>query len=167
MRKVLLVLAAVPLALGPSAVAHANPSDGGSQCQTPNVDMQYDVAQFTFAVSLPASGCATREHRMFDLDTDITRMDNNGSHDETEWSTTCGPFRSAADAGPGDPAPQYSCDLSVSFDHPNVEVAQYDVEITYPAMGDRTMSAVYFCRSDGNNTACEVNAPPTEGDAGQ
>ena len=165
MRKVLLVLAAVPLVVGPS-VAHAEGSGGGSPCQVPKVDTHYDVDQLAVDVSLPAGGCPTREHRVFDLDTAVTRMDNNGSRDVSGRSRTCGPYRSAADVGPGEPAPQYRCDLSLAVDHPQVEVAQYDVDITYPgASGDRTWDMVLFCRSEGGNAACEMNAPPAERDA--
>jgi len=165
-RKVLLLLAAVPLVVGPASAGHAEGSGGGSPCPVPTVDTHYDPRQLAVQVSLPASGCPTREHRVFDLDTAVTRMDNNGSRDVNGRSTSCGPYRSAADAGPGAPAPRYSCDLALAVDHPQVEAAQYDVDITYPGdRGDRTWDMVLFCRSQGGNAGCETNAPPAERDA--
>jgi hypothetical protein len=162
-RRVLPVLAAVPLVVVAPAVAHAGSPDGESPCQVPTIETQYDADKFMVQVSLPASGCAAREHRMFELATTVTRMDNNGSHDVSDRSTMCGPFRSAADVE-GD-AGQYGCDLSVAVDHPNVEAAQYDIDITYPgATGDRTMSDVVFCRSDGGTGSCEELAAPAERD---
>jgi hypothetical protein len=155
-RKVLLVLAAVPLVVAPPAFAHPESSGGESRCQVPKVETQYDVDQFRVFVSVPASGCAAREHRQFELVTKVTRMDNHGSHDVSDWSTMCGPFRSVDDVEPGDAPPQYSCDLSVAVDHPQVENAQYDIEITYPgAVAERTMTGVLFCTSDGDNAGCD------------
>jgi hypothetical protein len=169
-RKVLLVLAAVPLVVlplvtAPAALAHAVPSDGESHCAVPKVDPQYDVDLLTVHVSLPASGCAAREHRMFDLAMTVTRMDNNGSHDTLDSGTTCGPFRSAGDVEPGAPAPQYRCDHAMGVDHPRVEAAQYDIDLTYPgADGQRTTTDVLFCRSDADNASCETLAPASERD---
>jgi hypothetical protein len=105
---------------------------------------------------------------MFELATTATRMDNHGSHDESDWSTICGPFRSADDVEPGYPPGQYSCDLSVAVDHPNVEAAQYDIDVTYPSdSGDRTMTEVVFCRSDRDNASCERLGTTAERDAGR
>ena len=103
---------------------------------------------------------------MFDLDMTVTRMDNNWSHDVSDWSTTCGPFRSADDAEPGYSPGQYSCNLSASLDHPNAEVAQYNFDLSYPgASGERTVTAVVFCRSDADNADCEDAGMTPERDA--
>jgi hypothetical protein len=167
-RKVLLVLASVPLVAlplvtAPAALAHAARSDGESHCAVPKVDPQYDVDLLTVHVSLPASGCAAREHRMFDLAMTVTRMDNNGSHDTLDSGTTCGPFRSAGDVEPGDPTPQYSCDYAMGVDHPKVEAAQYDIDLTYPdADGQRTTTHTLFCRSDADQAAWEDLGPSAE-----
>ena len=74
-----------------------------------------------------------------------------------ERSAVCGPFRSADDFEPGDAPSQYSCNLAVFLDHPEVEQAvQYDVEITYPgAAAERTMRLFTFCTSDGEHASCE------------
>jgi len=169
-RKVPLVLAALPLVLVPltasPALAGNDASGAGSGCAIPKVATQYDAHQLTVFVSLPASGCAAREHRIFDLDMTVTRMANHWSHDVSDWTTTCGPFRSADDAEPGYPPGQYSCNLSAALDHPNVEVAQYNVDLTYPgASGERTVTAVAFCRSDADNASCEDVRMTPERDA--
>jgi hypothetical protein len=95
-------------------------------------------------VSLPASGCASREHREFELPTEVIRMDNHGGRYVSYWGTTCGPFRSAEDFEPGDSAPEYSSELSVAVDHPKVENAQYDIEISTlaSAVGRRVVLAI-------------------------
>jgi len=171
-RKVPLVLAALPLVLAPltasPALARDDSSGARSACPVPTVDTDYDVHQLTVHLSLPVSGCAAREHRTFDLATTVTRMDNNGSHDGLDAGTTCGPFRSASDVGPGEAAPQYSCDLGVAVDHPDVEAAQYDIDVTYPGPADdRTVTDVLFCRSDGDNASCEDLGTTGERDAGR
>jgi hypothetical protein len=73
-----------------------------------------------------------------------------------ERSAMCGPFRSAEDFGAGE-APQYSCDLALFLDHPEVENnAQYDVDVSYPgASAGRTTSVFTFCSSDGKAASCE------------
>ena len=107
MRKVPLVLAALPLVLAPltasPALAGDNASGAGAGCAIPKVATQYDAHRLTVFVSLPATGCAAREHSIFDLDMTVTRMANHWSHDVSDWTTTCGPFRSAGDAEPGFP----------------------------------------------------------------
>lgn len=170
MRKVLLALAAVPLVVVPAASAHAErpDRDGKPDCPAPTVETTYHVDQLRVFVSLPASGCAAREHSMFDLTATVTRMDNQGSHDVRRETASCGPFRSAADAEPGDPPGTYSCDLTLAFHHPKSEAAQYDIDLTYPGGdGERTISHVLFCRSDGDQASCERSGPSAERDAEQ
>ena len=107
-------------------------------------------------MSLPASGCHSREHRIFTLSAMISRLDNGGGRDVTDWSVDCGPFRAASDFEPGAEAPQYFCDLGVALDHPPVETAQYDVEVTYPgAAAERATRLFSFCTSDGETATCE------------
>lgn len=60
----------------------------------------------------------------------IARLDNHGRRDVVERTTVCGPFRSADDFEPGYASPQYSCNLAVFLDHPEMEQGiQYDVEV--------------------------------------
>jgi hypothetical protein len=99
-------------------------------------------------LSLSVSGCAARQHRVSDLSTTVTRMDDN--------------------AGPGEPAAQDSCDLGVAVTHPETEAAQYDIEVTNPGDGgEGTTTTMVFCRSDGDNVGCEVPTPPAEHDAAE
>jgi hypothetical protein len=73
-----------------------------------------------------------------------------------DWSVDCGPFRSPGDFESPDEAPRYSCNLAVFLDHPQVETAQYDVDVSYPgAGGQRTTSVFTFCTSDGTTASCE------------
>ncbi len=94
MRKVPLVLAALPLVLAPltasPALAGDNASGAGAGCAIPKVATQYDAHRLTVFVSLPATGCAAREHSIFDLDMTVTRMANHWSHDVSDWTV---PFR--------------------------------------------------------------------------
>ena len=115
-----------------------------------------DTQAFTAVVSLPATGCHSREHRIFTLSASISRLDPEGGRDIADRSVECGPFRSADDVEPGDAQPNYMCDLAVSIDHPEVETVQYDVEISYPgADATRTMRLFAFCTSDGNTASCD------------
>jgi hypothetical protein len=156
MRKLLLLSAAVPLLFAPSAFAGDKPAERESVCRVPDIDLTYDTETFTALVSLPASGCTSREHRQFVLSASISRLDHEGGRDVVERSAMCGPFRSASDFESAGEAPQYFCDLAVFLDHPELESAQYDVEVTYPgAAAERTTSVFTFCTSDGNTAPCE------------
>lgn len=157
MRKVILLAAAVPLILAPPALADTGEAKAESVCQEPKIDLGYDVKTFSANVSLPASGCASREYRIFTLGVAIARLDHHGGRDETEWSVDYGPFRAASDMAPGEVAPQYSCDLDVAWDHLKVEEdVQYDVTVSYPGAGmDHTASVFTFCTSDGKTASCE------------
>jgi hypothetical protein len=66
MRKCLLLVAAVPLILAPPALAGTEGAEtkSGSICRVPDIDLSYDTESFSVLVSLPASGCHTREHRI-------------------------------------------------------------------------------------------------------
>jgi hypothetical protein len=165
MRKLVLLAAAVPLVFGPAALAaDQKPDEPRSVCRVPDVDLVYDTHDLMVLVSLPVDGCRSRQGRVFPLSASITRLDNSGGRDVADWGVDCGPFRSdenAADHGD----PPSSCDLNVAYEHPEVESAQYDVEVTYPgATAERTMSAVVFCRSDGDWGSCEELAPSAERD---
>jgi hypothetical protein len=163
MRKLALLAAAVPLVFAPTAHATDRQPERRSVCQVPDVDLIYDTHDLMVLVSLPVDGCRSRQDRVFPLSASITRLDNMGGRDVADWSVDCGPFRSDDNAADHDPPS--SCDLNVAYEHPEVESAQYDVEVTYPgAAADRTMSAVVFCRSDGDWGSCEELAPSAESD---
>jgi hypothetical protein len=155
MRKLVLLAAAVPLLLAPSAVAAEKKAERESVCRVPDVDLSYDTETFTTLVTLPVSSCKSREHSQFMVSASISRLDNDGGRDVIERSAMCGPFRSADDFEDGK-APQYSCTMALWLDHTTVETAQYDVEVTYPgASAERTMRLFTFCTSDGTNASCE------------
>ena len=155
MRRALFLLAAVPLIVVPPALAQDR-TDGESSCPVPDISSSYDVQAFSVHVSLPVSGCASREHREFLLSASVSRLDHDGGRMDVDRSVMCGPFRSAADTEPGDAPSRYSCDLDVAVDHPEVENSQYDVDVSFPsATADRTATLVAFCTSDGDTAACE------------
>jgi hypothetical protein len=155
-RRALVLLAAVPLILAPPALAAHNGADTDPSCPVPDVTTSYDVAAFSVHVSLPAGGCASREHRQFLLSASVVRMDHDGGRQDVDRSVMCGPFLSAADTEPGDAQPAYSCDLDVTVDHPGVENSQYDVDVSFPgATTQRSATFVAFCTSDGDTAVCE------------
>jgi hypothetical protein len=164
MRKLVLFAAAVPLVFAPAALAAGRQPEPRSVCRVPDVDLVYDTHDLMVLVSLPVDGCRSRQDHVFPLSASITRMDNHGGRDVAGWSVGCGPFRPDDNADHGGPQP--SCGLNVAYEHPQVEAARYDVEVTYPGPTvDRTMSAVVFCRSDGDWGSCEEVAPSAERDA--
>lgn len=151
-----MLCAAVHLLLAPPAVAAEKKADAKSVCPGPEAHSRYETDVFSVRVSLPVAGCAVREERRFALGIRVVRMDHHGGHDITERTATCGPYPQASAAGSDDAAHGSTCDLKLTVDHPEVENAQYDVEITYPgANGQRTMTAMLFCTSDGNRASCD------------
>jgi hypothetical protein len=164
MRKVVLFAAVVPLVFAPTALAADRQAEPRSVCRVPEVDLVYDTHDLMVLVSLPVDGCRSRQDRVFPLSASITRMDNTGGRDVSDWNVDCGPFRSDPNAADQHVPP--ACDLNVAYEHPDIEAAQYDVEVTYPGVtADRTMTAVVFCRSDGDWGSCEELAPSAERDA--
>ena len=156
MRKLALLICAVPLLLAPTAVAAEQQPERESACRVPDIDLYYDPYTFGARVSVPASGCASRENRRFMVSTSISRLDHEGGRDVVDRSVMCGPYRSTDDTDPGDTPPQYACDMHLFLDHPEIENAQYDVNVTYPgADAERTTSLFRFCTSDGQTASCE------------
>ena len=157
MRKLALLAAAFPLLVGPSALAADKKAERLSVCRAPEIDLEYDTATFTAVVTLPASGCKSRESTMFTLSAAISRVDDEDGRDLVERSATCGPFRSAEDFDHGEGRSEYSCNLALFLSHPEVESAKYEVDVTYPAAsGDEQTTSVFtFCTSDGQTATCE------------
>ena len=157
MRKLALLAAAVPLIVGPPALAGDKKPQRPSVCRAPEIDLDYDTSTFTAVVTLPASGCKSREHTMFNLSAAISRVVDQDARDVTERSATCGPFRSADDLEPGEARSEYSCNLALFLSHPEVESAKYSVDVTYPAAsGDEQTTSVFtFCTSDAETATCE------------
>jgi hypothetical protein len=160
MRKCLLLVAAVPLFLAPPALAgddHEGEAETAeSHCRVPEIDHHYNPENLSVHVKLPATGCASREHSMFMVSTQVTRSDVFGPQESVWRSVRCGPFRSAADQA-GDEAPaEYFCDLDVTFEHPKVETNDYEVEVTYPgATAEETRTLMLACTSDGKAAVCD------------
>ena len=155
-RSLLLLLAALPLAFASSALAADRKFDRQSVCRVPDIDLDYDTERFTAHVSLPVTGCASREEAEFVLSATIARLDNNWGRDLVDRSVVCGPDRPTASTEPANATPDESCELSVTLDHPEVENAQYDVDVSYPGVGgERTTSVFTFCTSDGKTASCE------------
>ena len=156
MRKLVLLAAAVPLLFAPTAVAAERKPELQSVCRVPEVELSYDTEIFTALVSLPVSGCQSRENRIFSLSASISRWDPEGGRDMTERFVHCGPFRPADDVEPGKKPPGSSCDLGLFLPHPQMETARYDVDVTYPAAGaQQTMRLFTSCTSDGKTASCE------------
>ena len=157
MRKLVILATAIPLLFAPTALAaDKKPAEGRSVCRVPDIDLRYDTETLTALVSLPASGCQSREHTQFMLSASISRLDNEGGRDLVERSAICGPFRSADDFEGSQEPPQYFCNLAVFLDHPDIENAQYDINVSYPgAAAERTTSVFTFCTSDGKTASCE------------
>ena len=156
MRKLAFLATMVPLLFGSPAVAGDQQPESGSVCRVPDVDLTYDTQTFTALVSLPVSGCRPRENNEFILSASISRTDSNVGRDMVERSAVCGPFRSASDFDPDHEPPQYTCNLGVWLDHPEVESARYDVDLSYPgASGPRTDRLFTWCISDGKTASCE------------
>jgi hypothetical protein len=162
MRKLALLVAAVPLLFTPSALA-TDDHDGtgskgrsGSVCRPPDIGVDYDLQTFTVAVSLPASGCKTREHTTFDVSVTITRVENEAAErDLAQRTMTCGPFPAADDFDHG-AVHQYFCNLTVSLGHPDPENAEYAVDVSYPgAAAQRTVNLSRSCVSHGTTASCE------------
>ena len=148
----LLLAAAVSLLLSPTALAGERTPKSESACREPGIDLDYDLRRFTVSASLPVSGCRSRENSEFILSTSISRLDNDRGRDLIDRSAVCGPFRPAE-------APEgrdRTCSLAVSLGHPDVEHAQYDVEVSYPGpSGRRTAKVFTFCTADGTDASCQ------------
>lgn len=146
-------LAATPLVLAPTALA----SSGESRCSPPSVDHDADASALRVHVVLPASGCASREHRIFTLTTEVSRFDGPDSRTVLEREERCGPFRSADDMDDGDAPPDYSCVLDATFIHDGVDRhTRYDIEVSYPgATVERSVTYTVFCTADGDTAVCD------------
>jgi hypothetical protein len=142
-------------------------AEGGTRCPVPAVGTEYDVHELVVHISLPVSGCAARQHRVIEMDTTLRRVEDDESGDGLGGGVTCGPYPSAGDTDAADPAEEESCGEGMGLDHPPVEAARYEIDITYPgASGKRTVTDAIFCRSDGENVSCDPLAMGAERDAG-
>jgi len=153
----LLVAATTALTVVPMSSALAHPSPHGApeaSCPPAAVTTAYDTSQFAVHATLLASGCPAREHRWFPFTVFVSREDASSGEGHGRM-TMCGPFGSAADAEADEAPATSACEVDTVFDHPPVETARYDVEVTYPgAGGDETLSRVFTCVSAGATGSC-------------
>jgi hypothetical protein len=161
MRKLVLLVASVPLLFAPSARAE-DASDAEAICQPPEVNHHYDTEDLWVDGRLPASGCPSRENSMFMVSAQLTRTDDVGPAESVSHALRCGPFMSAEDRRRLDMAPgEYFCNLGLSLEHQPVDDSVYEIEITYPDAGtdtDETTRLTFFCTSDGTAAACDTKA---------
>lgn len=157
----LLVAATTALTVVPISSAVADPAPHGepeSNCPAPEVATDYGTSQFAVLATLTASGCPARENRWFPLTVFVSREDGSSGEGHGRM-TMCGPFRSAADRGAGEAPATYGCDVDMTVDHPPVETARYDVEVTYPGTGgDETLNIAFTCVSAGSTASCTEEA---------
>jgi hypothetical protein len=145
-------LALTLLTMTPSASAHTDqPADAGI-CPDPHVEWAYDAGTFTAWATLPASGCPARENRQFPLWLSITRYEDTSVHGAGR-DVVCGPFPSSSQPK----SRRFACDGDLSFDHPEVETASYEVQVGYPGADGRQTAYVYvLCVSDDTGAECEL-----------
>lgn len=155
MRKLVLLVAAVPLLIAPTALAADKKSEPESVCRVPDTDIRYAAETFTLLVVVPVEDCESRQDRTFNLSASIVRHDPGGGWNLADASAPCGPYRSADHDGP--PA---ACALAVTLNHPEHESGvRYDVEVTYPgAAAEHTMRRFTVCTSDGRSAVCDPHA---------
>ena len=144
-------LAVLALTLTPSASADTGDPADRRGCHDPHVEWDYDTGTFAAWATLEASGCPAREQRQWALWLSVTRYEATSAHGVSN-GVLCGPFLSESQSN----GRRYSCDVDLTFDHPEVEEADYQVEVTYPAdHGDETMVVDLSCVADDHGTyAC-------------
>jgi hypothetical protein len=156
MRRSLLLLALTPLLLAPPALAK-DAADAEASCPPPEITHHYATDVMAVHVKLPASGCASREHTMFQVAAFVGRFDDFGPRDSIERTVTCGPFTSADDRDPDEAPAQYFCELDVALPHPTVETMHYDIDVGYPgATSARNHTVILACTSDGEVAVCDT-----------
>jgi hypothetical protein len=150
-------LAVVVWTMTPSASAHTDDPADTPVCPDPQVQVSdYDTERFVASATLLASGCPAREQRQFPLWLSVTRYEETSAHGVAR-GVLCGPFRSSSEGE----ARRYSCDVDLALDHPEVEAATYQVEVSYPgADGDETMAFEVFCVSEDGSYGCELQDDP-------
>lgn len=160
---VLLVAAAAALLPVPAASAHGSPPSEGTPetCPAPDVVAQYHPDRLSLYVTLPTTGCPTREQGEFSLQAWVSRVDEHTGEGHGRV-VPCGPFSdSNADADP--PDRWDTCELDMVLPHPNPEAAYYDIEVTYPgAAGEETIESHSFCTTGDDGAYCVAADTPAE-----
>ena len=155
MRKLVLLAAAVPHLLTPTALA-TDGTDTKASCPPPQISPDYDTQRLAVHVKLRATGCPAREHSQFMLAAQITRFDEFGPTDRVERAVMCGPFPTMADLGRSDSESYFFCEVDVALAHPQVETIHYDIDVAYPGEhSDRNTTVILACQSDGETAFCD------------
>ena len=140
-----------------AAVTAAEPAPDNS-CPAPRISDSYDPAERIVQVSLPATGCPTREIRRFPLSLRIERSDWSGS-DGADRTVLCGPFRSGVEEGT-----TYSCEVELILAHPPEDEAEYAITVAYPGIdGEETATYKSVCTTDDQTAECEDEAQTLTG----
>jgi len=152
---VLLVAAVAALSPIPAASAHGSPpaEETPAACPAPDVVAQYHPDRLSLFVTLPTTGCPTREQGNFSLQAWVSRVDEHtgAGHGRV---VPCGPF-SSSDAAVDSPGRWDTCELDMVLPHPDPEAAYYDIAVTYPgAEGEETLESHSFCRTGDDGAFC-------------
>jgi hypothetical protein len=141
MRKLPLIIAAIPLVLAVPALA--GDRGGNDRCPPPQISHGYDSHSLSVHVRLPASGCPSRQESVFMVSAQVTRFDEDGPTGSVDRSAMC---------GSGEPA----CNLEVAFTHPPAEKVRYDIDVAWPGDHSSLRTVIVLsCTSDRRTSSCE------------
>lgn len=150
-RLAMLVLALALLSLSPASAAAADDGDA-SACRHPELERLYDEESFFVRLVLDLSGCEWWDGSPIQLEATLMRHDGEDGYAATSF-TVCGV--SPTHDGPRPRREADPCEVVVGFEHPPVERARYDGEVTYPWRGgERTLSFDATCTSGGGRAGC-------------
>jgi hypothetical protein len=167
MRKLLLLAAAVPLLIGPSARADDNTPQperepGSAACTQPVPERRYTDDTLVYLLSVDLTDCDWWDGSRIQLEAGLERVDGTEGQGASSGALCGVDFAVRPDSGDGSSTPATArpksgtCDVQVAIDHPAVEAAYYRGEVSFPwAGGRRTLSFTALC---GQATGC-VDVP--------
>jgi hypothetical protein len=154
-----LALAFLPLALiafSPStALAEAN------RCPHPVPERRYEAERLVTNLALDLSGCSWWDGSPIKLVASLDRFDGQSGHG-TATAVLCGGGGDEEEAMSRRQPAQPTCEISVEIEHPQVEVARYHGEVSYPWRGaERVVSFDATCTSLGEAVGCRTDGDRT------
>jgi hypothetical protein len=173
MRKLALLVAAVPLLFAPAARADDNTPQPKREpvstgCTQPVPERRYTDDTLIYLLSVDLTGCDWWDGSPIQLEAGLERVD--GTEGDGAWSgALCGAvFAVPPDTGDGSSTPPTArsksgtCDVQVTIEHPAVEAAYYRGEVSFPWDGGRrTLTFTALCGQAAGCVDLPVDPMPT------
>lgn len=125
------------------------------QCAEPVAVVDYQAGAMTYSMEIDLTGCDWWTSDYLELNGSLDRI-SGGGPERVAGSSGCHLLSAEpAEGPPPDPEPVRQCDIELVLEHPSLELAHYQGEITYPGPnGNESQRFAAWCGTVAGLSGC-------------